>query len=85
MLPLLLLVLILFFFLRLRYVRRIRRERSRKALERRRRTYEELVRDFTADQEDEELSIDELLLTIEEIQKDEHFGSPSEKNGNHSV
>ena len=85
MLPLLLLVLILLFFLRLRYVRRIRRERSRKALERRRRTYEELVRDFTADQEDEELSIDELLLTIEEIQKDEHFGSPSEKNGNHSV
>lgn len=69
--PFVLLVLILLFVLRLRYVRRIRRERSRKALERRRRTYEELVREFTEDPEDEEVSIDELLLTIDELQKEE--------------
>ena len=69
--PLVLLVLILLFVLRLRYVRRIRRERSRKALEHRRRTYEELVREFTEDPEDEEVSIDELLLTIDELQKEE--------------
>lgn len=67
--PFVLLVLILLFVLRLRYVRRIRRERSRKALEHRRRTYEELVREFTEDPEDEEVSIDELLLTIDELQK----------------
>lgn len=69
--PFVLLVLILLFVLRLRYVRRIRRERSRKALEHRRRTYEELVREFTEDPEDEEVSIDELLLTIDELQKEE--------------
>ena len=69
--PFVLLVLILIFVLRLRYVRRIRRERSRKALERRRRTYEELVREFTEEPEDEEVSIDELLLTIDELQKEE--------------
>lgn len=69
--PFVLLVLILPFVLRLRYVRRIRRERSRKALEHRRRTYEELVREFTEDPEDEEVSIDELLLTIDELQKEE--------------
>lgn len=69
--PFVLLVLILLFVLRLRYVRRIRRERSRKALERRRRTYEELVREFTEDPEGEEVSIDELLLTIDELQKEE--------------
>ncbi len=69
--PFVLLVLILLFVLRLRYVRRIRRERSRKALEHRRRTYEELVREFTEDPKDEEFSIDELLLTIDELQKEE--------------
>ena len=69
--PFVLLVLILLFVLRLRYVRRIRRERSRKALEHRRRTYEELVREFTEDPKDEEVSIDELLLTIDELQKEE--------------
>ena len=69
--PFVLLVLLLLFVLRLRYVRRIRRERSRKALEHRRRTYEELVREFTEDPEDEEVSIDELLLTIDELQKEE--------------
>ena len=69
--PFVLLVLILLFVLRLRYVRRIRRERSRKALEHRRRTYEELVREFTEDPEDEEVSINELLLTIDELQKEE--------------
>lgn len=69
--PFVLLVLILLFILRLRYVRRIRRERSRKALEHRRRTYEELVREFTEDPKDEEVSIDELLLTIDELQKEE--------------
>lgn len=69
--PFVLLVLILLFVLRLRYVRRIRRERSRKALEHRRRTYEELVREFAEDPEDEEVSIDELLLTIDELQKEE--------------
>ena len=69
--PFVLLVLILIFVLRLRYVRRIRRERSRKALECRRRTYEELVREFTEEPEDEEVSIDELLLTIDELQKEE--------------
>lgn len=69
--PFVLLVLILLFVLRLRYVRRIRRERSRKALEHRRRTYEELVREFTENPEDEEVSIDELLLTIDELQKEE--------------
>ena len=69
--PFVLLVLLLLFVLRLRYVRRIRRERSQKALERRRRTYEELVREFTKDPEDEEVSIDELLLTIDELQKEE--------------
>lgn len=69
--PFVLLVLILLFVLRLRYVRRIRRERSRKALEHRRRTYEELVRKFTEDPKDEEVSIDELLLTIDELQKEE--------------
>ena len=69
--PFVLLVLILLFVLRLRYVRRIRRERSRKALEHRRRTYEELVREFTEDPEGEEISIDELLLTIDELQKAE--------------
>ena len=69
--PFVLLVLLLLFVLRLRYVRRIRRERSRKALEHRRRTYEELVREFTEDSEDEEVSIDELLLTIDELQKEE--------------
>ena len=69
--PFVLLVLILLFVLRLRYVRRIRRERSRKTLEHRRRTYEELVREFTEDPEDEEVSIDELLLTIDELQKEE--------------
>ena len=68
--PFVLLVLILLFVLRLRYVRRIR-ERSRKALEHRRRTYEELVREFTEDPKDEEVSIDELLLTIDELQKEE--------------
>lgn len=46
-------------------------ERSRKALEHRRRTYEELVREFTEDPKDEEVSIDELLLTIDELQKEE--------------
>lgn len=69
--PFVLLVLLLLFVLRLRYVRRIRRERSRKALEHRRRTYEELIRKFTEDPEDEEVSIDELLLTIDELQKEE--------------
>lgn len=69
--PFVLLVLILLFVLRLRYVRRIRRERSRKALEHRRRTYEELIRKFTEDPEGEEVSIDELLLTIDELQKEE--------------
>ena len=69
--PFVLLVLILLFILRLRYVRRIRRERSRKALEHRRRTYEELVREFTEDPKDEKVSIDELLLTIDELQKEE--------------
>lgn len=69
--PFVLLVLLLLFVLRLRYVRRIRRERSRKALEHRRRTYEELVREFTEDPEGEEVSIDELLLTIDELQKEE--------------
>jgi len=69
--PFVLLVLILLFVLRLRYVRRIRRERSRKALEHRRRTYEELVREFTEDPKDEDVSIDELLLTIDELQKEE--------------
>lgn len=69
--PFVLLVLLLLFVLRLRYVRRIRRKRSRKALEHRRRTYEELVREFTEDPEDEEVSIDELLLTIDELQKEE--------------
>lgn len=69
--PFVLLVLILLFVFRLRYVRRIRRERSRKALEHRRKTYEELVNEFTAEAEDEDVSIDELLLTIDEIQKDE--------------
>ena len=69
--PFVLLVLLLLFVLRLRYVRRIRRERSRKALEHRRRTYEELVREFTEDPKDEEVSIDELLLTIDELQKEE--------------
>lgn len=69
--PFVLLVLILLFVLRLRYVRRIRRERSRKALEHRRRTYEELVREFTEDPKNEEVSIDELLLTIDELQKEE--------------
>ena len=69
--PFVLLVLILLFVLRLRYVRRIRRERSRKALEHRRRTYEELVREFTEDPVGEEISIDELLLTIDELQKEE--------------
>ena len=69
--PFVLLVLILLFVLRLRYVRRIRRERSRNALEHRRRTYEELVREFTEDPKDEEFSIDELLLTIDELQKEE--------------
>lgn len=69
--PFVLLVLILLFVLRLRYVRRIRRERSRKALERRRRTYEELVREFTENPKDEKVSIDELLLTIDELQKEE--------------
>lgn len=69
--PFVLLVLILLFILRLRYVRRIRREQSRKALEHRRRTYEELVREFTEDPKDEEFSIDELLLTIDELQKEE--------------
>ena len=69
--PFVLLVLILLFVLRLRYVRRIRRERSRKALEHRRRTYEELVREFTENPKDEEVSIDELLLTIDELQKEE--------------
>ena len=71
LLPLLLLVVILLFLLRLRYVRRIRRERSRKALERRRKTYEELVDEFTAAAEDEEVSINELLLEIDELQKEE--------------
>ena len=42
-----------------------------KALEHRRRTYEELVREFTEDPKDEEFSIDELLLTIDELQKEE--------------
>lgn len=69
--PFVLLVLILLFVLRLRYVRRIRRERSRKALEHRRRTYEELVREFTENPKDEKVSIDELLLTIDELQKEE--------------
>lgn len=69
--PFVLLVLILLFVLRLRYVRRIRRERSRKALEHGRRTYEELVREFTEDPKNEEVSIDELLLTIDELQKEE--------------
>ncbi len=71
LLPLLLLVLILLFVLRLRYVRRIRQKRSRKALERRRKTYEELVNEFTAAAEEEEVSIDELLLEIDELQKEE--------------
>lgn len=71
LLPLLLLVVILLFLLRLHYVRRIRRERSRKALERRRKTYEELVDEFTAAAEDEEVSINELLLEIDELQKEE--------------
>ena len=69
--PFVLLVLILLFVLRLRYVRRIRRERSRKALEHRRRMYEELVREFTENPKDEKVSIDELLLTIDELQKEE--------------
>ena len=62
--PFVLLVLILLFVLR-------RRERSRKALEHRRRTYEELVREFTENPKDEKVSIDELLLTIDELQKEE--------------
>ena len=34
-------------------------------------TDEELVREFTKDPKDEEVSIDELLLTIDELQKEE--------------